>query len=230
MGSVATAVTYVGMGLIAVTALPVVDGRPPFTGGQKDAPVLAVVDAYHPTWLSDVLRYTVAVSAVLVLVGACIGAMLGLSRLGYSLATNRQIPSAVGRLHPTRGTPFVIIAIAAVLAIGLVIPLDLDLLVGIYAFGALLAFTIAHVSVVALRYREPDRDRALPDPALVPRPRRAAARCRRWSAALSAAAAWVSVLVQHHAARAGSASAGWRSGSRSTSSTARPRASRCSSA
>ncbi len=60
------------------------------------------------------LRYnTVAVSAVLVLVGACFGAMLGLSRLGYSLATNRQIPSAVGRLiHPTRGTPFVIIAIA----------------------------------------------------------------------------------------------------------------------
>ena len=39
--------------------------------------------------------------------------MLGLSRLAYSLATNRQIPSALGRLHPTRVTPYVLIALAA---------------------------------------------------------------------------------------------------------------------
>ncbi len=200
MGTIATAVTYVGMGLIAVTAIPIVAGRQPFTGDRKEAPVLAVVDRFHPTWLSDALRYTVAVSAELVLIGACVGAMLGLSRLGYSLATNRQIPSAVGRLHPTRGTPFVIIAIASILAIGLAIPADLDLLVGIYAFGALLAFTIAHVSVCVLRYREPDRDRpyriplsmnvgggSLPLPAAL--------------GALGSAAAWVSVLVQHPTAR-----------------------------
>ena len=52
------------------------------------------------------------------LVGAANSAMLGLSRLAYSLATNRQIPSALGRLHPTRSTPYVLIVIAAVLAGG----------------------------------------------------------------------------------------------------------------
>jgi APA family basic amino acid/polyamine antiporter len=200
MGSIATMVTYVGMGLIAVTALPVVDGRAPFTGDQKDAPVLAVVDAYDPTWLSDLLRYTVATSAVLVLAGACIGAMLGLSRLGYSLATNRQIPSAVGRLHPTRGTPYVIIAIAGVLAAGLVIPSDLDMLVGVYAFGALLAFSIAHVSVIALRFREPDRDRPYRIPLSV-RVRGADLPLPAVVGGASAAAAWVSVLIQHTSAR-----------------------------
>jgi basic amino acid/polyamine antiporter, APA family len=46
-----------------------------------------------------------------------------------------------------------------VTAAALVIPQDLELLVGIYAFGALLAFTIAHISVIALRYREPTRVR-----------------------------------------------------------------------
>ena len=35
--------------------------------------------------------------------------MLGLSRLAYSLSTNRQIPSALGRLHPARSTPYVLI-------------------------------------------------------------------------------------------------------------------------
>ena len=38
-------------------------------------------------------------------------------------------------------------------------PADLDFLVGIYAFGAMLAFTIAHLSIIRLRYREPERDR-----------------------------------------------------------------------
>ena len=38
----------------------------------------------------------------------------------------------------------------------LVDPADLDFLVGIYAFGAMLAFTIAHLSVIVLRFREPD--------------------------------------------------------------------------
>jgi APA family basic amino acid/polyamine antiporter len=85
--------------------------------------------------------------------------MLGVSRTGYSLATNRQIPSAVGRLSPRWGTPWVVIALAALGAAALVLPVDLEFLIGIYAFGALVAFTIGHLSVIALRFREPDRAR-----------------------------------------------------------------------
>jgi basic amino acid/polyamine antiporter, APA family len=65
----------------------------------------------------------------------------------------------VGRLHPRRATPVVVIAIAAVISSALVLPQDLDFLIGIYAFGATLALTLAHLSVIVLRYREPDRDR-----------------------------------------------------------------------
>src|SRR3712207_548034 len=90
--------------------------------------------------------------------------MLGLSRLAYSLGTNRQIPSAVGRLHPKRATPFVVIAIAAALAGALTLTKDIEFLVGIYAFGALLAFTIAHLSIIVLRFREKGR----PTPYRVP--------------------------------------------------------------
>ena len=84
--------------------------------------------------------------------------MLGLSRLAYSLATNRQIPSAIGPPAPERSH--------AVRRDRLrrgdrrrrsSLPRDLDFLVGIYAFGALLALTIAHLSICVLRYREPDR-------------------------------------------------------------------------
>jgi APA family basic amino acid/polyamine antiporter len=85
--------------------------------------------------------------------------MLGLSRLAYSLSTNRQIPGSLGRLHPRRSTPYVLIIIAGLVAAALSATENLDFLVGIYAFGAMLAFTIAHLSVWRLRYSEPERDR-----------------------------------------------------------------------
>jgi len=53
----------------------------------------------------------------------------------------------------------VLIILAGLIAAALAAPEDLDFLVGIYAFGATLAFTIAHLSICRLRYSEPDRDR-----------------------------------------------------------------------
>jgi len=152
-------VISVGISLVAVAALPLTPGAGPLTGDAIDAPVLAVIETFEPVWLADGLIYVTAALATLTLVVGAHAAMLGLSRLAYSLATNRQIPSAVGRLHPKFGTPYVVIAIAAILAAALVVPRDLDFLVGIYAFGAMLAFLIAHVSICVLRYREPERPR-----------------------------------------------------------------------
>src|SRR4051794_663334 len=196
-GGAAGTLVYFGIGLGAVMALPADQlGRKP----TVEAPMLAVVEQFHPHWLGTTMKYVVAAAAAATLIAAAQSAMLGLSRLAYSLATNRQIPSAVGRLHPTRSTPYVVIAIAAVLAIVLVIPEDLEFLVGIYAFGALLAFSIAHLSVVRSRFLEPDRRRpyrmplnvragavSLPVPAIV--------------GAVVSIAAWVSVVVLHSGAR-----------------------------
>jgi APA family basic amino acid/polyamine antiporter len=152
-------VVYVGISLVAVAALPITPGAGPLTGEALDAPVIAIVQRFEPVWLSDVFVYTTAALATATLVLACHAAMLGLSRLAYSLTTNRQIPSVLGRLHPRYGTPYVVIGLAAMLAGALVVPRDLEALAGVYAFGAMLAFLIAHVSICVLRYREPDRER-----------------------------------------------------------------------
>ena len=81
---------------MASVTLP--DDRP--TGGWIEAPMLGIVDDFSQEWLREPLRYLVAVSAIAILVAACNAAMLGVSRLGYSLALNRQIPSRIGYLHP----------------------------------------------------------------------------------------------------------------------------------
>jgi APA family basic amino acid/polyamine antiporter len=144
--------------------------------------------------------YVVGALATLTLVAAANSAMLGLSRLAYSLSTNRQIPSGLGRLHPERSTPFVLIVIAGLMAAGLVSSESLDFLVGIYAFGAMLAFTIAHLSICRLRYSEPDRDRPYKMPLSI-RVRGGELPLPAIIGAVASAAGWVAVMALHEPAR-----------------------------
>lgn len=195
---------YFGVAVVALMALPVEatpDGPQTALGGAYlEDPVLGVVRSFEPNWISDVMQAAVVAVVPAALVWAANTAMLGLSRHVYVLATNRQIPSWLGKLNRRYRTPHVAIAVAAVFAFGLVLPTDIAMLGGLFAFGATIAFTIAHVSVVRMRITEPDRERPfripldvsfrgarLPVPALL--------------AALLTALAWVSVVVYHDTAR-----------------------------
>jgi len=199
-GSVVIILIYVGIAIVGVAALPVHHGMTELGTRHVRAPLLGVVGALRPSWVSEVLKYTVAAGGAAGLAAAAGASMLGVSRVGYTLATNRQIPSAIGRLHDRWGTPYVIIGAAAVAAAALTIPRDPELLIGIYAFGALLAFTIGHVSVLRLRFSERDVERPYRVPlsitlngASVPMP--------VVLGALLAGAGWVVVLVFHSGAR-----------------------------
>jgi len=204
LGAVAVPLIYAGMAAIALMAVPVVAGP----GGPETAlggefveePVLGVVSAFHPDWVADTMRWMVALVAAPVLFWAANTSMLGVSRHIYTLAINRQIPSWLGKLEKRQATPYVAIAICGVIALGLVIPTNVKLLAGIYAFGATLAITIAHLSIIRLRVRDPDRQRPfriplgvrwgtaeLPLPAIV--------------AAIVSFLAFLSVLAFHSTAR-----------------------------
>ncbi len=182
--------------------------------------MLGVVSAYHPAWLADAMRWVVALVAAPILFWAATTSMLGVSRHIYTLAINRQIPSWLGKLSCRHATPHVAIAISGVIAIGLVVPTDVKLLASIYAFGATLAITIAHLSILRLRVTEPDRPAALPRALERELARRASAGAG-CSSPPSSAGSPSSASSPSTTRPAGSASAGWRSGCSSTSSTAR---------
>ncbi len=164
----AALVLFVVVSVAALMAAPVVDDRTALAERYIDAPVLAIVGGYEPGVLLDVARYVVGATAAAMLLVAMNGQMLGLARLSYSLATNRQIPSGVGRLHRRRGTPYLAVAIAALLAFALTLPRDLEFLAGVFAFGAMISFALAHLSVIVLRFRERDRPSAFRVPLSVP--------------------------------------------------------------
>jgi APA family basic amino acid/polyamine antiporter len=199
-GAVMVPLVYAAMAAVALMAVPVVatpqGPETELAGPFIEEPVLGVVQSYEPAWLADVMQWAVVVVAPTVLVWAASTSMLGLSRHVYSLATNRQIPSWLGKLGRRYTTPYVAITIAAVLTFALVLPGDIELLAGVYAFGALLAISIAHLSVIRLRVTDPERKRPyrvpldvtvrghrLPLPAMV--------------AAVITMLAWVSVIAFH---------------------------------
>jgi basic amino acid/polyamine antiporter, APA family len=199
-GSITVALLYAGVALAAVSALPIHGGHTELATRYMNAPMIGVVTHVHPHWLANTLRYVVAGLAAVTLLAAANSAMLGLSRLAYSLSTNRQIPSGLGRLHPQRSTPYVLIILAGLIAAGLAASEDLNFLISIYAFGAMLAFTIAHLSVCKLRYAEPDRDRPFRVPLSV-RLRGGELPLPAVFGAIISAGGWVLVLVLHTDAR-----------------------------
>ncbi len=203
-GVVIVPILYTGVAAISVMALPVVatpDGpMTPLATSYLEEPILGVVESYDPAWVAEAMRVAVVAVAPLVLGWAASTSMLGLSRHTYTLATNRQIPSWLGKLNKRWTTPHVAILIAAVISFALVIPGDVLFLGGLYAFGATIAFAIAHISLVRLRFTDPGRERPYRVPLNV-RWRGVAVPLPALAAGALTILAWVSVLLFHDEAR-----------------------------
>jgi APA family basic amino acid/polyamine antiporter len=82
----------------------------------------------------------------------------------------------------------------------LLIPGQTDFLGNLYSYGAMLSFTTAHVAVIALRIRAPDRERPYPAPWNI-RVRGAQIPVTAVLGGIGTFAAWLSVLALHVDAR-----------------------------
>jgi APA family basic amino acid/polyamine antiporter len=200
---------YAGMTVVALSALPVTGhgaqattllGQPPPHGFQND-PVLGIIDHLGlASTATHVLRYYVGILAATILFIATNAGLIGISRLSWSLAEHRQLPSLFARLHPRHRTPWFTIVTFSVFAGILLIPGQTDFLGNLYSFGAMLSFTTAHAALVALRFKDPDRER----PYRMPWNVRVRGRQLPLTAVLGGIgtfAAWISVLILHAEAR-----------------------------
>ena len=197
---------FAGISIISLMALPVTqDAAGHFSTAlgttYKEDPVLGIVSALPiGDTLQTIFRYYVGVLAATILVIATNAGLIGISRLSWSLAEHRQLPLAFAKVHPKYRTPWFTIALFSVLAGLLLIPGQTDFLGNLYSFGAMLSFTTAHVSIIALRYKEPDRKRPYRVPWNVPF-RGGYLPLAAVLGALGTFTAWVSVLVLHTEAR-----------------------------
>ena len=129
-------------------------------------PVLGMVRFLpdNVAWLRWILGPWVGILAATILFIATNAGIIGVSRLAFSLGQHRQLPRVLGRVHPTRLTPYVAIILFGIVAIILILPGEIPMLADLYAFGSMIAFTAAHLSVIVLRRKEPDLPRPFRPP------------------------------------------------------------------
>ena len=155
---------YALLPLIALSAMPVhhVAGHYTTDLGTKyaDDPVLGIVENLGLSGgVTNILRYYVGVLAAVILLIATNAGLIGVSRLTFSMGHYRQLPERLRQVHPKYRTPYVAILVFSAIAIITLIPGETKLLATLYSFGAMLSFTIAHLSVIRLRRRYPDKER-----------------------------------------------------------------------
>jgi APA family basic amino acid/polyamine antiporter len=161
---IAVLTVYMGISVIALSALPVVHTSHGFVTllGTKfeSEPVLGIVD--HLGFSGVLLQgaqYYVGLLATTILFIATNAGLIGISRLSWSLSEHRQLPGIFSRLHPTYRTPWFTIVFFSAFAVLLITFANINVLGNLYSFGAMLSFTTAHAAVVALRIKDPDRER-----------------------------------------------------------------------
>ncbi len=165
--------------------------------------------------LTNVLRFYVGVLAAVILVIATNAGLIGVSRLTFSMGQHRQLPERLRQVHPKFRTPYIAILIFSAVAAITLLPGETELLATLYSFGAMLSFTIAHVSVIRLRRRYPDREREWKPPGNV--------RVFGFEIPLTAVfgglgtfAAWIVVMALNPRTLVDRRRSGWRSGSACT--------------
>jgi APA family basic amino acid/polyamine antiporter len=168
---------YALLPMVALSALPVQRtasgdyvtqlGVPEDKGGFAGDPVLGVVTHLHLGFLQQPGEIYVGLLAATILFIATNAGIIGVSRLVYSMGLHRQVPDRLRQLHPKFGTPWIGIFLFGSIACLAMIPGKAEFLGNMYAFGAMLSFTIAHISVIRLRNRFPDFDRPYRGPGRV---------------------------------------------------------------
>ncbi|XP_068090966.1 solute carrier family 7 member 13-like [Hyperolius riggenbachi] len=111
-------------------------------------------DRMIPTW-----AWIMPVSVVVSIFGALNGDMFTLGRLNYAGSKEGHLPALISMLHVHYLTPAPAMIISTLTAFVFVIPSDLIALTNYLSFASQLLTGLACVSLIVLRYREPDLER-----------------------------------------------------------------------
>lgn len=140
--------------LYALVALAVVALVPSEQLAASDAPLVTAVAA-RTRWGSPALGGV----ALFATANTVLAAVLIASRVLFGMARKRALPPVLGRLLPKRRTPWVATLVTSGVAAALLPLGEVEVVAGVSSFAALLAFVAVNLALIALRRRDPDRER-----------------------------------------------------------------------
>ena len=100
-------------------------------------------------WMSMLVAWAMA---TVVGIASALPMQVGVARVMYAMARDRQLPAVLARVHPVHGTPYVGMLVTAGISIvvALLMRNRLDDLTSVVNFGALSGFLLLHASVISL--------------------------------------------------------------------------------
>jgi amino acid transporter len=118
--------------------------------------------AYTPAFGAHAALWLGRLAAVLVMVTAfasVFSLLLGYSRIPFAAARDGNFPAVFGRLHPTRGFPYVsLLTLAGAACVFCFFSLA-DVIAALVVLRILLQFALQHIGVIVLRIRRPEMRR-----------------------------------------------------------------------
>ncbi len=144
-------IMYFGLSTVALSVIP-----PKVLSTTYLEDPLAGIVKYLPIG-QEILSPMIGLLGATILFVAANAGLIGASRLTFSMSENFQLPRFLYHLHPRFKTPYVSLAIFAGIA-GLIVLVarKLTFIAELYNFGAMLAFALAHLSLIGLRFRQPN--------------------------------------------------------------------------
>jgi basic amino acid/polyamine antiporter, APA family len=104
----------------------------------------------------------VAIGGLVATASVLLTAILGVSRMAYSMARRKDFPSALAKLHHKFLTPYYSILVSGVLMAVLAIFIDLTHVVAISTFALVFNYSITNVSAFKLKNGDRSLDRFMP--------------------------------------------------------------------
>lgn len=147
--------SYFGISLVALSAVsPQVLGTT-----YLENPIAGIVE--HLPFAAHFLTPWLGVLAAMLLFVAANSGLIGSSRLSFFMSEHYQLPRFFFAIHPKFRTPYVALAVFAVLASLIVLLSHGKMLffADLYNFGAMIAFFSAHIALIVLRIKKPDAAR-----------------------------------------------------------------------
>ena len=157
------ALLYVGLNASVLAVL----GSPAIVAAQDLGARRALLSemmrvAYTPGWGVHAGMWLGRLAAVLVMVTAfasVFSLLLGYSRIPFAAARDGNFPAVFGRVHTTRGFPYVsLLALAGMACVFCFFSLA-DVIAALVVLRILLQFGLQHVGVMVLRVRRPEMQR-----------------------------------------------------------------------
>lgn len=141
-GLLLTGAIYV---VVSITAVALV---PPDKLAEGDTPLLQVVEIGAPGFPTQIFAFI----TMFAVANSALINMLMASRLLYGMAKHKVVPRSLGRVHPSRRTPYIAIIFTTLVALGLLLFVgEVPELGGTTALLLLVVFTIVNVAVLVLR-------------------------------------------------------------------------------